>query len=540
MKDALSYQVQQLLKENKLTIDFDELSFQIQTHPTYPSLHAVTGVLDHFSIENIALDVPKTNETLVQLPNSFLAQIKKGSTKQFVVVTKAKNQYSLIFNKTNKQSVSESEFLEQFTGIVLAVDKAESNFKINNSKSTSNLIKGLTITSVILMILLLINSKAELTNYLFIVLAVFGIYITATILKQEQGKSTMLGSTFCSNPTEKKNCNAVLSSKGATLYKDIKLSDLSFIYFTGLTAATIILTLSNTSIFIPKIISLIALPITLYSIYYQAIVIKKWCFLCLCVVTLMWSQAALSVVKFSPNYQFTPILITMLSLVSIGILWLVISKFQRENKALNTVKLEYFKFKRNFELFNNQFSKSKIINTNLTDTKEMVFGNINSYFHIVMISNPMCGHCKAVHQLVNEILKHYSNSVKLSIRFNVNPKDPLNSAVKVTTRLLEIHHSQNTKMSLQAMNDIYGDYSTEGWLKKWKECSEQKEYLSILQNEYSWCSENNITFTPEILINGQSYPKMYDRRELIHFIEDLIEQFETNNFSTPFVEKHEV
>ena len=26
----------------------DELEFQLLSHPSYPSLHAVTGVLDHF------------------------------------------------------------------------------------------------------------------------------------------------------------------------------------------------------------------------------------------------------------------------------------------------------------------------------------------------------------------------------------------------------------------------------------------------------------------------------------------------------------
>jgi uncharacterized membrane protein/protein-disulfide isomerase len=332
----------------------------------------------------------------------------------------------------------------------------------------------------------------------------------------------------------------VLSSKGATILNDIKLSDLSFIYFTGITVATIILILSNFSTFIPKIISLIALPITLYSIYYQAMVIKKWCFLCLCIVGLMWLQAGVAVINFSPNYEFSSILITLFFMVSIATFWLLISKFYKENKELITIKLNYFKFKRNFELFNNQLSRSKIINTDLPDTKEIIYGNMNSAFHIVMISNPMCGHCRAVHQLVNEILKRYSDAFKLTIRFNVNPKDPLNSSVKVTTRLLEIHHTESPEMSLKAMDDIYGDYTTEQWLKKWDGCSEQKEYLTILENEYSWCKEKSINFTPEILINGQPYPRVYDRSELIFFIEDLAEQFEANNYNIPLIKTEKV
>ncbi|WP_458627593.1 vitamin K epoxide reductase family protein [Winogradskyella sp. PC D3.3] len=534
MKDTLSYQVEQLLKENKLIIDFDELSFQIKSHPTYPSLHAVTGVLDHFNIENLALDVPITANTLHQLPNTFLAQLEIDSEKQFAVVTKIKDQYRLVFNAKNKKTISQIQFLEQFTGILLAVDKDESNLEVTNSSITSKLIKGLSIGSIFLLTLLLFNTTTEIANYFFLFISVIGVYITTTILKQEQGESTILGNAFCSNPTEKKNCNAVLSSKGATILKGLKLSDLSFIYFTGLGLATSILIISNISIFIPQTISLIALPITLYSIYYQSLVIKKWCFLCLCIIGLMWFQAGLATINFSVNYEFTSILITILSFTSISALWLLSSKSYKENKALNTVKLEYFKLKRNFELFNNQLSKSKIINTQIDDIKEIVYGNINSHFNITIISNPMCGHCKAVHNLVNQILKQYSDSVKLIIRFNVDQKDPSNSSVKITTRLLELYHTKEPKLSLKAMNDIYGNYSSEQWLKKWDECAQPKDYLLTLKNEHSWCTKSSINFTPEILINGQSYPRLYERSDLIYFIEDLIEQFEANNHNVPF------
>lgn len=35
--------------------------------------------------------------------------------------------------------------------------------------------------------------------------------------------------------------------------------------------------------------------------------------------------------------------------------------------------------------------------------------------------------------------------------------------------------------------------------------------------------ENDIQFTPTILINNLQYPRMYDRKELIYFIRDLLE-----------------
>ena len=84
MKDYLIYVTVQLLKKNAIFFDKQELAFQIQSHPSYPSLHAVTGVLDHFNIDNIAAEVPQNLETLLELPNCFLAQVEteKGKDKQ--------------------------------------------------------------------------------------------------------------------------------------------------------------------------------------------------------------------------------------------------------------------------------------------------------------------------------------------------------------------------------------------------------------------------------------------------------------------------
>ena len=74
-----------LLKKNAISFDKEELFFQIQSHPSYPSLHSITGVFDHFNIENIAARVPKTQEVLDQLPNSFIAQINDEDKKQELI-----------------------------------------------------------------------------------------------------------------------------------------------------------------------------------------------------------------------------------------------------------------------------------------------------------------------------------------------------------------------------------------------------------------------------------------------------------------------
>ena len=129
LKTSLVDLVQKLLERNKISFDKTELAFQIQSHPSYPSLHAITGVLDHFNIENIAAEVPANTETLQQLPDCFIAQIKEPDGQQLVVVEKKHPACTIYTTKNKKQSCSETEFLKKFTGILVAVEKPENNPK---------------------------------------------------------------------------------------------------------------------------------------------------------------------------------------------------------------------------------------------------------------------------------------------------------------------------------------------------------------------------------------------------------------------------
>ena len=96
MKNSLSYLIQHLLSKNKINFDKNELKLQIESHPSYPSLHAITGVLDHFSIDNMALDIPQNEAVFKQLPNYFIAYIasKEGmKLRQYIKYSFAKNRH---------------------------------------------------------------------------------------------------------------------------------------------------------------------------------------------------------------------------------------------------------------------------------------------------------------------------------------------------------------------------------------------------------------------------------------------------------------
>ncbi|MDC1162268.1 vitamin K epoxide reductase family protein [Tenacibaculum sp.] len=531
MKDSIINLVQVLLKKNKIPFDKDELNFQIQSHPSYPSLHAITGVLDHFNIDNIAADVPVNTDTLIQLPNCFLIQVKTDNEANFAVLERKGLDYSIYDTDKKKEKISEEDLLEKFTGIIVAVEKTED---INFTKKVSTTPKLIGI-GLLLLFTAFISYKSDTSwhQLIYLILSIIGISISLAITKQELGIQTSLGSAFCSDTDDKKDCDAVLTSKGAEIIKGYKLSDFSLLYFISLTLFTF------TQIANPIIsynISLLVIPVTLYSIYYQYAIIKKWCLLCLSIVAVLWLQASITVLTSSFFNDFITFDFALFGLIltATWLTWSYAKPTYTEVQSLRKEKVESTKFKRNFTLFSGLLQKSVKLNTAITDTREIIFGNPKSLLELVIITNPFCGHCKSVHENIHQILNKYGDKVKVKIRFNINTKDNESDVVKITNRLLEIYHVQGRNDCLLAMNDIYQGDKSSRWLKKWGNSLVKENYITELEKENEWCSQNAINFTPEILINGRSFPKEYNRSDLILFIEELEEK--TNNIVIPIKE----
>ncbi|TDQ23955.1 vitamin K epoxide reductase family protein [Tenacibaculum caenipelagi] len=528
MKDTLITLVQKLLKKNKIPFDKEELAFQIQSHPSYPSLHAITGVLDHFNIENVAADVPVNSETLSQLPNCFIAQINKEHGQDLIVVERKGLDYVIHDSENKKNTLTETEFLDLFTGIIVAVEQTEANEQINTKSNTIKTV-GFTFLTI-LASYYLYQSSTSWQNVAYFILSIIGIIVSVAIVKQELGLKTSIGDAFCSGADDKKDCDAVLTSKGAEIIKGYKLSDLSILYFTGLSIITFI-QIANPVI--SYTISLLAIPATIYSLYYQYAVIKKWCLLCLSIVGVLWIQASVPILTktYIDIFVSNDFVIFGLVTFSSWIAWNYIKPLVTNVHELRKEKIENVKFKRNYTLFDNLLQKSPQLDTQLNNSKEIIFGNLNSNLEIVIVTNPFCGHCKPVHAHVDEILKRYHNNVKITVRFNINPEDKESDAVKITSRLLELYELKGEKECLAAMDAIYGDEKPTNWLKKWGECKQKELYISELEKEKAWCKENAINFTPEILINGRSFPKEYNRTDLILFIEDLEENCQVSTTS---------
>lgn len=540
-QNRLNKVVEHLLKMNAISYNREELAFQIQSHPSYPSLHSITGVLDHFNIENLAAEVPVCGETLDQLPDTFIAQISTQQGSKLCAVTQKKTQCSVIFPNRKKEEITRGEFLERFTGVIVAVGKAENRSSVNIANNRFYQVIWIAVTALLMVIFF--KSSPSLEAGISVSLALVGTIISMAILKQELGLQSTLGNTFCSSTSDQKDCDAVITSKGSKLFGDFKFSDLGFIYFASFSLLSLLFSMQGQGLNSLFLVSLLSLPVIAYSIYYQALIVKKWCMLCLALVTVLTLQIVTSL-AFSETWS-VPTMDDLLTLsfvfLTIFSIWTYLKPRYKQLQSGEETRIKYLRFKRDFSLFSTLLNQSDSLDTYIPGTEEIVLGNKESHLNITIITNPFCGHCKSVHTLVEDVLHKYHPFVGITIRFNVNISDAESDIVRITSRLIEIYKVEGEQVCLNAMSEIYGNVSPGDWLKKWSgESTDKHPYLRTLEQGKYWCHTHQINFTPEILINGKSFPRAYEKGDLIYFIEELHEQIASDEEARKTTEFQEI
>jgi uncharacterized membrane protein len=419
--------------------------------------------------------------------------------------------------------------LALWTGIIVVIESAD----VKSTSKTSIISKTKkTIISITIAVFVFIFVAAKPTTFqlLHFILTCIGVYVSYLIVQHELGLHSKILDTFCSEQHKKTNCNAVLSSKGATVFGLFKLSDVGLVYFASLALTWILIAFNgwqSTSIFL--FISSIAILFTFFSIYYQYKIVKSWCPLCLTVVGLLWLQFGTLFFNNTPLKNLFVVdksyLIFTTSVLIVITFWILMLPLLKKEQLFKKLKIEHTKFKRNFTLFKAALNLNKTINTSIKGVNELIFGDKleNAPLKLTLITNPMCGFCKESHTIVERILQQESAEIQITIRFNVRVDDREAIGTKIAAKILELYHTTTEKECLQALSDIYGDVNAETWLSKWGETFNE-DYFTILKNEKEWCTANKINFTPAILLNGKQYPTAYNIKDLLFFLDDLIEE----------------
>ena len=297
-------------------------------------------------------------------------RFKEDRTENIVLVIKKNNELKLVYSAKKTKNISYKDFVDSWTGVVVAIEKDEQNSK-EYSKNHS-ILKPFAIGILALLVIgTLILFPLKIIGYGYLLTALIGLYLSILLVQKELGLHSKSLDKFC-EASENNSCDDILNSKGATIFGVFKLSDVGIVYFSSIVLSIFLFSLtsesSNQLFYNLSVLSLLFIP---YSIYYQWRIIKKWCPLCLIVIGVLLIQGLLVLffVDISAVFNSTEIIVTLFSLVLLSVFWSELKSGLKKKQEFSVLQLEHYKFKRNASLF--------ITALKSTDKKDMSIAGIN-------------------------------------------------------------------------------------------------------------------------------------------------------------------
>ncbi len=502
-----------LIKNNYTNFNRKDISLQLQTHPKNPSFRAITDTLDYFGIENVAAIVPE--DSLPSMPANFLTLIDHNEP-QLVLVVKKENFVYCYSENEKREKYSFSEFNKIWSKKVIAIGE---NSKNDTNAKKLNLIGGL--LAIGSLVLYLSLSGVTWTTSFVLLLSSIGLYLSLLLVKEKIGYHSAWVHSICTTITNS-NCDEVINSKGGMLTKNISLVDAGFLYFSILVFQSIFFGYNS----ITALAILLSIPIIVFSIYYQAIVLKKWCLLCLGVAAVL---SLLNILSFGHQpfkfniLQVTEILMTMSVLIPayFNVKNLIVTQKKYEDKLFAASQ-----FKRNPEIIKNLMNDASMVHDLGMMQNEIRFGNPEAMHKIIAFTNPFCGFCKAAFESYVKITKAHPD-VEIWLRFNSDFENFDSASTKICVRLVELYFEEGRERFIKAYFNWFEERNEKDWLKKNGISKFEEKTISLLKSHRNWAIKNNIDHTPATIIGGQVFPSYYGYEDLTLVLSDILETQKT-------------
>lgn len=516
------------VKVNPATVDET-----LQNHPDWPSALCISDAFNKWNIPSGAGKIEPNQ--INKLPVPFMAYTHNREYPLSIVTQVTDTTIEVYSGNYSKAIIKNKEdFLKSWTGIYLIAEPGEhSGEKEYEKNKRKNLISALIPASLfaLIIILSLFSVYNQISNnqianptgvYLQYVILLTGAVVTSLLLWYEIDKTNPLLQKVCTG-IAKGNCNAILTGRQAKLLSWLSWSEIGFFYFTG---GLLVLLFAGSdvtnTISLLGWLNVLALPYTVFSVYYQWRVAKQWCVLCLAVQALL----VLGGINVIANNYLTPIFALSISFLTKNILlyllpvllWYVVKPYVLRLQQAKNTKREYLRVKFNTEIFETLLKKQKHISV-ITEGLGINLGNANATNTLIKVCNPYCGPCAKTHPKIDKLLEEIPN-LKVKIIFTT-PNQPEQRAYKPVSHLLAINEQGNTGGNIKlALDDWYladkKDY--EVFATKYPMNGELAKQGYKMEAMDKWSKEMEIQFTPTLFINGHQLPDAYNIEDLQYFL----------------------
>lgn len=500
-----------LLRKSGIFISKREFLKHLYTNENYASLLSVTETLSYFGVETLC--VRTDIRFLQENKEPALLYLRSAESSEFVVWIDFPDSGRIRFKDENLRTHTQplAEFLARWDGVALFPLSPDKPFLPDPSSLLGKALAGC--LGLLLGWIVYRSLTVSPLYFTFLCLKIAGLSITVLLLRHALGKTSRIEHKLCTFHRHV-DCDAVLSSPAAKIGQLASMSDIGFVYFTGGIAVLLtgLLTAEKEAyLALLCILSYFSFIYTLFSLFYQRIVVKKWCPLCLGVLVIIWVECALGwaarVVSDLPPVACITAALFIFILISLT--WKFVYALLKEKLRLENTEYAYLKMKKDTAVFNSLLEPLPVNESVPAFSCPLVCGNEASSVLLTIVLSFSCYPCRNLFLKVKSQLARENNTIKC--RFVFLPKS---ESDRLQTGLVtNIYRSEGEEAFLTALSESFGKTLTAG------EAGEEEEKRFRIAEEYqAWVKQRKIAYTPLLLWGHKKIPLWYDWEEIVYFL----------------------
>lgn len=493
----------------------------VSQHTQDISISCIHDVLNEYKIPNIPIKITSEDLTRVECPAIVGLD---GQQEEFALLENVEEDHVLFFHPIEGMvRTTLPNFVNRFDGNVILVQKTsysgEPNFQENR---VFDLLKSIRLWAIPILFLiafgliianLLTNHIENILGWIILfTIHLIGLIVSLLLFSKNRNRENIFLNKICKLGTQSKqlDCDQVLNSEGSKLFSWLSLTDIGIIFFGGgLTLLTLSSFIDDSQVLnFLGMLSALALPFTVFSVYYQGLVVKKWCVLCLVIQVLIW----IGFLAFFFLGYVSLFSISLEDLAIIALSYLIPISFLFNMKPsileLNSTESE-LQLSRIF-LDEPGFFTRLVEHSNqipvIPNAGDVNIGNEDADNHILLMISPNCPYCAQVFQELVGLIHTFPNQIKLTIRFFVNNLNKTN--LNWLNKIYLLNDKDEKLQILAFLEDWYANLSSSLIDQEEVMISPTNEDLikQYLEIQSQWMDQHHFEGTPIVLINGKMFP----------------------------------
>lgn len=514
------------LQMMNIKCDPKQLQIVLQSAPSFPSVLSIVQAYTYFGLKATAYRADYTALEKASIP--AIAHIKEDNIDRFILLHKVSGNkvsyYDAFINK--KVEISKDHFCTIWSGIIVLSEKTENIFQ---SRTLNKYLEYSIALAIFCIVLLSFKISQGCQTFSFFCgllgLKFAGVWFCLGLLRQESNGAYSVFDTFC-HRNEAFDCAKVIQSKASKLFNKIALADLGFIYFTTGIISLCIGAFSNAISSVQQILfylSVCSIPLILFSILYQKMVVRKWCPLCLSVISILVIEVMLFIFfphkVFSGDLILTARLLFLSLLSSIGVFFLTKHSIENQAKHFRTM-ISALQLKRTPQVISAVFGTQKSMPQLTKDS--LIIGNLEAPITITTLLNPMCTPCKYLAIEMIKLLESYPSFIQWHLRLDGVKVSGYEKMNEPQLYLLELFRQyDDAKDRLNIIKEWFSMQSLPKFSENYPLKAIPEETIEAFSDHVKNNNELKAEKVPSLWINNHVFPKEYSLRNIPFLLTDL-------------------